>query len=230
MGIMGTSMSPRLLTHTRTLNDLAGGMGHVCTVNSRPYVQDTIYEKFLEEFKKHTRENTNIGSQFDATTNHSPQISKAARDRITAYIKQAKSEGADLVHGGTQSGMPDKGYFVEPTVFANVTNDMTAVREEIFGPFVVVQAFSSAEDAVAKVNDSDFGLGASVFTKDMICGHRVAGAIEAGMVWINSSQDSHFGVPFGGYKQSGIGRKLGQSALSSYTQVKAMHAKLGTFL
>ncbi|KAJ4379884.1 mitochondrial aldehyde dehydrogenase [Didymella sp. IMI 355093] len=207
-----------------------GGMGQVCTATSRLYIQDTIYDKFLEEFKKYTRENTNIGSQFDATVNHGPQISKAAQDRITSYIEQAKSEGAELIHGGTQSGLPEKGYFVEPTVFANVTNDMKAVREEIFGPFVVIQSFSTEQDAITKANDSDFGLGAAVFTKDIMRGHRVAGAIEAGMVWINSSQDSHFGIPFGGYKQSGIGRELGQYALSSYTQVKAVHVNLGTYL
>ncbi|KAH8644121.1 hypothetical protein IG631_01585 [Alternaria alternata] len=113
---------------------------------------------------------------------------------------------------------------------------MRIVREEIFGPFVVIQSFKTEDEAVEKANDTEFGLGAAVFTKDIMRGHRVAGAIEAGMVWalttiqINSSQDSHFGIPFGGYKQSGIGRELGAYALSSYTQVKAVHVNLGTFL
>jgi aldehyde dehydrogenase (NAD+) len=205
-------------------------MGQVCTATSRLYVQDTIYDKFLEAFKKQTKENTNIGSQFDANVNHGPQVSKAAQERILSYVESAKSEGAELIHGGTQSGIPEKGYFIEPTVFANCTNDMKIVREEIFGPFVVIQSFKTEDEVVTKANDSDFGLGAAVFTKDIMRGHRVAGAIEAGMVWINSSQDSHFGVPFGGYKQSGIGRELGQYALSSYTQVKAVHVNLGTFL
>jgi aldehyde dehydrogenase (NAD+) len=205
-------------------------MGQVCTATSRLYVQDTIYDKFLEAFKKQTKENTNIGSQFDANVNHGPQVSKAAQERILSYVESAKSEGAELIHGGTQSSIPEKGYFIEPTVFANCTNDMKIVREEIFGPFVVIQSFKTEDEVVTKANDSDFGLGAAVFTKDIMRGHRVAGAIEAGMVWINSSQDSHFGVPFGGYKQSGIGRELGQYALSSYTQVKAVHVNLGTFL
>ncbi|KAH7085878.1 aldehyde dehydrogenase domain-containing protein [Paraphoma chrysanthemicola] len=209
---------------------IMGGMGQVCTATSRLYVQDTIYDKFLEAFKKQTKENTNIGSQFDSATNHGPQVSSAARERILGYIESGKSEGAELIHGGTQSGLPDKGFFVEPTVFANVKNDMKIVKEEIFGPFVVIQSFSSEDEAVEKANDSEFGLGAAVFTKDIMRGHRVAGAIEAGMVWINSSQDSHFGIPFGGYKQSGVGRELGQYALSSYTQVKAVHVNLGTFL
>lgn len=205
-------------------------MGQVCTSTSRLYVQDTIYEKFLEQFKKQTKESTKIGSQFDSDANHGPQISKDAQERIMSYIDVAKSEGAELIHGGTQSGVPDKGYFIEPTVFANVNNDMKVVREEVFGPLVVIQPFKTEEEAVTKANDSEYGLGAAVFTKDIMRGHRVAGAIEAGMVWINSSQDSHFGVPFGGYKQSGIGKDLGQYALSAYTQVKAVHVNLGTFL
>jgi hypothetical protein len=159
-------------------------MGQVCTATSRLYVQDTIYDKFLEAFKKQTKENTTIGSQFDSTTNHGPQISKAAQEKILSYIDTAKSEGAELIHGGTQSGIPEKGYFVEPTVFANCNNDMQIVREEIFGPFVVIQSFKTEEEAVEKANDSEFGLGAAVFTKDIMRGHRVAGNIEAGMVWV----------------------------------------------
>jgi aldehyde dehydrogenase (NAD+) len=162
-------------------------MGQVCTATSRLYVQDTIYDKFLEAFKKQTKENTSIGSQFDSATNHGPQVSKAAQEKILSYIESGKSEGAELIHGGTQSGIPEKGWFVEPTVFANVNNDMKIVKEEIFGPFVVIQSFSTEEEAVTKANDSEFGLGAAVFTKDIMRGHRVAGAIEAGMVWVSSS-------------------------------------------
>ncbi|KAI4627595.1 uncharacterized protein J4E87_004159 [Alternaria ethzedia] len=209
---------------------IMGNMGQVCTATSRLYVQDTIYDKFLEAFKKQTKEGTKIGSQFDADTNHGPQVSKAAQEKILAYLDTAKSDGAELVLGGKQSGIPEKGYFVEPTVFANCSNDMRIVREEIFGPFVVIQSFKTEDEAVEKANDTEFGLGAAVFTRDIMRGHRVAGAIEAGMVWINSSQDSHFGIPFGGYKQSGIGRELGAYALSAYTQVKAVHVNLGTFL
>jgi len=159
-------------------------MGQVCTATSRLYVQDTIYDKFLEQFKKQTKENTIIGSQFDSKTTHGPQVNKAAQDKILSYIETAKSEGADLIHGGTQSGIPEKGYFVEPAVFANVNNDMKIVREEIFGPFVVIQSFKTEEEAVEKANDSEYGLGAAVFTKDIVRGHRVAANIEAGMIWV----------------------------------------------
>jgi acyl-CoA reductase-like NAD-dependent aldehyde dehydrogenase len=156
----------------------------VCTATSRIYVQDTVYEKYLEAFKKHTKDNTSIGSQFDSATSHGPQVSKAAKEKILGYIETGKAEGADLIYGGTQSGIPDKGWFIEPTVFANVKNDMKIVKEEVFGPFVVIQSFSTEEEAVEKANDSEFGLGAAVFTKDIMRGHRVAGAIEAGMVWV----------------------------------------------
>jgi aldehyde dehydrogenase (NAD+) len=159
-------------------------MGQVCTATSRLYVQDTIYSKFLEAFKKQTKENTFIGSQFDSSVNHGPQVSKDAQQRILSYVESAKSEGAELIQGGTQSGIPEKGFFVEPTVFANVNNDMKIVKEEIFGPFVVIQSFSTEDEAIENANDSDFGLGAAVFTKDIMRGHRVAGAIEAGMVWV----------------------------------------------
>ncbi|KAL1592274.1 mitochondrial aldehyde dehydrogenase [Paraconiothyrium brasiliense] len=209
---------------------IMGGAGQVCTATSRLYIQDTIWDKFLEAFKKHTKENTNVGSQFDGNTNHPPQINKAAQEKILGYLDSAKLDGAELIHGGKQSGIPEKGYFVEPAVFTTSKNDIKIVQEEIFGPFVVIQPFKTEEEAVEKANDTEYGLGAAVFTKDIVRGHRVAGNIEAGMVWINSSQDSHFGIPFGGYKQSGVGRELGQYALQSYTQVKAVHVNLGTWL
>ncbi|CAJ2500214.1 Uu.00g030670.m01.CDS01 [Anthostomella pinea] len=207
---------------------IMSNMGQVCTSTSRIYVQDSIYDKFLEQFKEYTIQNTTSGSQFDDKVTHGPQISKAQQEKIQSYIATAKSEGGRLLLGGnSHSG---KGYFVEPTIFADMKNDMKASREEVFGPFVVIQSFSSEDDAVEKANDSEYGLGAAVFTRDIVRGHKVAAAVEAGMVWINSSQDSHFGIPFGGYKQSGIGRELGQYALSSYTQVKAVHVNLGTWL
>jgi aldehyde dehydrogenase (NAD(P)+) len=139
-------------------NQNAGNMGQVCTATSRLYVQDTVYDKFLELFKKQTKENTTIGSQFDSNTNHGPQISKAAQEKILGYIESGKSEGAEIV------------------------------REEVFGPFVVIQSFKTEEEVVAKANDTEFGLGAAVFTRDIMRGHRVAGEIEAGMVWVGCSR------------------------------------------
>lgn len=163
-----------------------GGAGQVCTATSRLYVQDTIWDKFLDAFKKHTKENTNVGSQFDANTTHPPQINKAAQEKILGYLDHAKQDGAELVHGGKQSGIPAKGYFVEPAVFTTSNNDIRIVQEEIFGPFVVISPFKTEEEAVEKANDTDYGLGAAVFTKDIMRGHRVADKIEAGMVWVST--------------------------------------------
>lgn len=207
---------------------IMSNMGQICTCTSRIYVQDAVYDTFIEKFKQYTIENSKWGSQFDPSVNHGPQVSQVQRDRILEYVASAKSEGAQLVLGG---GSKDgKGYFIEPTIFKDTNRDMKVVREEVFGPFVVIESFSSDKDAISKANDTQYGLGAAVFTENITRAHKVAAAIEAGMVWINSSQDSHFAIPFGGYKQSGVGRELGEYALSSYTQVKAVHVNLGTWL
>jgi aldehyde dehydrogenase (NAD+) len=157
--------------------------GQVCTSTSRIYVQDSVYEKFLEEFKKYTQENTTIGSQFDSNVTHGPQISKSQQEKIMSYVESAKSEGARLILGGEVSNK--QGYFVDPTIFADTKNDMKASREEVFGPFVVVQSFKTEDEVVEKANDTEYGLGAAVFTKDIVRGHRVAGEIQAGMVWVS---------------------------------------------
>lgn len=164
--------------------------GQVCTSTSRIYVQDSVYEKFLEQFKKYTQENTTIGSQFDGNVTHGPQISKSQQEKILSYVDSAKSEGARLVLGGEVSNK--QGYFVDPTIFADVRDDMKAVREEVFGPFVVVQSFKSEDEVIEKANDTEYGLGAAVFTKDIVRGHRVAGEIQAGMVWVSDIVVSSF--------------------------------------
>lgn len=157
-------------------------MGQICTATSRLYVQDTIYDDFVKKLKEHTAQNTSIGSQFDPKVSHGPQVSKVQMEKILGYVDSAKSEGAELVVGGTRP--TDKGYFIEPTIFKDVKNDMKVVREEVFGPFVVVQSFKTEEEAIEKANDTDYGLGAAVFTQNIVKGHRVAAAIEAGMVWV----------------------------------------------
>ena len=151
--------------------------------------------------------------------------------------------------GGAKKG--DEGYFIEPTVFSNVSRliplpalramltyavcaqikeDMRIVKEEIFGPVICIGTFKDEADAIKKANDTSYGLAAAVFTENMRKGHKVAARIQAGMVWLNSSGDSHFGIPFGGYKSSGIGRELGAYALDAYTQTKAVHVNLGVDL
>lgn len=123
-----------------------------------------------------------------------------------------------------------KGFFIQPTVFTDVTDEMTIWREEVFGPFVVISAFEDEAEAIARANDSIYGLGASVFTQDLERAHRVSADVEAGTVWINSSQDSDIRVPFGGVEQSGIDRELGEAGLEAYTQIKSVHVNLGSKL
>jgi aldehyde dehydrogenase (NAD(P)+) len=161
-------------------------MGQICTATSRIYVQDTIYDTFIKQFKQYTIDNSKVGNPFDSSTNHGPQVSKAQRDRILSYIQTTKDEGAELVlgGGGEDTAAEKKGYFVKPTIFSNVSQTLTAVREEVFGPFVVIQSFSTEKDAIAKANDTQYGLGAAVFTENITRGHRVAAAIQAGMVWV----------------------------------------------
>ena len=117
-----------------------------------------------------------------------------------------------------------------PTVFTDVKSDMRIFREEVFGPFVVIASFKTEEEVVERANDATYGLGSAVFTTDLVKAHRVARNIEAGMVWINSSQDSDYRIPFGGVKQSGIGRELGEAGLAAYSQTKSVHVNMGTTL
>ncbi|KAF3936598.1 Omega-crystallin [Dactylella cylindrospora] len=201
-----------------------GNMGQVCTATSRVYVHENIYEKFLEKFKEYVSQVNVVGDPFDETTFQGPQVSKIQYDKILGYVDSGLSEGARLVSGGKKHG--DKGYFIQPTIFADVKDHMTISREEIFGPFVCISSFKTEEEVIARANDTTYGLGSAIFTKDLERAHKVAAKLEAGMVWINSSNDSHFGVPFGGVKQSGIGRELGEYALAAYTQAKAVHVNL----
>ncbi|KMU78957.1 betaine aldehyde dehydrogenase [Coccidioides immitis RMSCC 3703] len=149
-----------------------------------------------------------------------------------ADLEQAANGRISLESGGVpHKNVGDgKGFFIEPTIFTNVNDNMKIYREEVFGPFVVIAKFSTEEEALSKANDTTYGLGAAVFTRDIERAHRVAAEIEAGMVWINSSNDSDFRVPFGGVKQSGIGRELGEAGLEAYSQTKAVHVNMGTKL
>ena len=205
--------------------------GQVCTATSRILVQDTIYDKFIEAFKEQVKTASIIGDPFKEGTFQGPQVTKTQYDRVMGYIETGKSEGATLYYGGkgheTETG---KGFFISPTVFTDVKPNMRIYQEEVFGPFVVIASFRTEEEAIERANDVTYGLGSAVFTQNIIKAHRVARNIEAGMVWINSTQDSDFRVPFGGVKQSGIGRELGEAGLEAYSNKKAVHVNLGTQL
>lgn len=165
---------------------IMSNMGQICTSTSRIYVQDSIYETFVEKFKQYTIENSIVGNQFDPKVNHGPQVSAAQRDRILRYLEAGKSEGAKVVLGEEQPTKKEKGYFVKPAILKDTDRSMTPVREEVFGPFVVIQSFESQEDAIEKANDTEYGLGAAVFTENITRGHNVAAKIEAGMVWVRT--------------------------------------------
>jgi aldehyde dehydrogenase (NAD+) len=206
--------------------------GQICSATSRILVQDAIYDAFVAAFKSHVQEVSIIGDPFAESTFQGPQVTKAQYDRVMGYIKSGKEEGATLIAGGeafTSVGT-GKGFFIKPTIFTHVKPSMKIYREEIFGPFVVITSFKTEEEALELANDTTYGLGSAVFTQDITRGHRVAKKIEAGTVWINSSNDSDYRVPFGGVKQSGIGRELGEAGFAAYSNTKSVHVNMGTRL
>lgn len=210
---------------------IMSNQGQICTATSRILVQKgAIYDKFIALFKEVITETSIVGDPFSENTFQGPQVSKAQYDRVLHFIQSGKEQGASIAHGGSphiNQSSQGKGYFIQPTVFTNVEPSMDVYREEIFGPVAVVVPFETEEEAISLANNHTYGLGSAVFTRDVERAHRVAEQIESGMVWINSSQDGDVRVPFGGVKQSGIGRELGEAALDAYTQTKAIHLNMG---
>ncbi|KAJ9627145.1 mitochondrial aldehyde dehydrogenase [Taxawa tesnikishii (nom. ined.)] len=210
---------------------IMSNMGQICTATSRILVQEGVYDKFISAFKEHLSATSKVGDPFSDDTFQGPQVTKAQYERVLSYIEAGKSEGATLAAGGeAYKDVGGKGFFIAPTVFTDVKDNMRIFREEVFGPFVVIASFKEEQEAIDRANDTTYGLGSAVFTKDITKAHRVARKIEAGMVWINSSNDSDFRIPFGGVKQSGIGRELGEAGLAAYSNIKAVHVNLGTML
>ncbi|KAI3405899.1 ALD2 [Candida oxycetoniae] len=208
---------------------IMSNQGQICTSTSRIYVHEKIYETFLTQFAQHVEQEYKQGTMFDQGCVVGPQVSKQQRDKVFNYIEIGKAEGARVVLGGekNEQGEFAKGYYIKPTIFADVQPNMRIVKEEIFGPVVSVGKFSSDDEAITLANDTSYGLGSAIFTKDLEKAHKMAGEIEAGMVWINSSNDSDARIPFGGVKMSGVGRELGEYGLNMYTQAKAVHVNLG---
>jgi aldehyde dehydrogenase (NAD+) len=211
---------------------IMSNMGQICTATSRVLVQEGVYEKFIEMFKENVKSTSKVGDPFADDTFQGPQVTKTQYEKVLSYIEAGKSEGATLVAGGSpyKDVKGGKGFFIAPTVFTDVKDNMKIYREEIFGPFVVISSFKDEEEAISRANDTTYGLGSAVFTQNIERGHRVARNIEAGMVWISSSQDSDYRIPFGGVKQSGIGRELGEAGLAAYSNTKAVHVNMGTKL
>ncbi|KAG8527725.1 Aldehyde dehydrogenase [Bacidia gigantensis] len=198
--------------------------GQCCCAGSRIYVQEGIYDKFIEAFKKRAAANK-VGDPFASDTFQGPQVSQLQFDRIMGYIDAGRKEGAKVEIGGERQG--DKGYFIQPTIFSNVSEDMKIMQEEIFGPVCSIAKFKTEEDAIRVGNSTTYGLAAAVHTQNLNTAIRVSNELRAGTVWVNAYNLLHHQLPFGGYKESGIGRELGEAALANYTQTKTVSIRLG---
>lgn len=193
--------------------------GEVCCAGSRVFIQEGIYDQVLEEFKN-AAEHLKVGNPFEEGVFQGAQTSQQQLSKILSYVESGKADGATLVTGGERLG--NKGYFVKPTIFADVKPDMKIYSEEIFGPFAVVTKFKTADEVIELANASEFGLAAGIHTSSLDTATYVANKLEAGTVWINTYNDFHSAIPFGGFKQSGIGREMGEAAFENYTQWKAV--------
>jgi len=201
--------------------------GQCCCAGSRIYVEEPIYEKFLERFRERAAQNA-VGDPFAKDTFQGPQVSQLQFDRIMSYIEEGKKSGATIETGGKRKG--DKGYFIEPTIFSNVTEDMKIQQEEIFGPVCTISKFKDKAEVIKIGNSTTYGLAAAVHTTNLTTAIEVANALKAGTVWVNTYNTLHWQLPFGGYKESGIGRELGEAALDNYLQTKTVSIRLGDVL
>lgn len=198
--------------------------GQCCCAGSRLFVEEKVHDAFVEKLVAKARKQK-VGDPFEAGTTQGPQISQEQCDRIMSYIDAGISEGANLLTGGKRVG--SKGYFIQPTVFGGVKDEMKIAREEIFGPVMNILKFKSVDEVIARGNRTFYGLAAAVWTRDIQKAHRLSNNLRAGTVWVNCYDVFDAAAPFGGYKMSGIGRELGEYALANYTEVKTVYVNLG---
>lgn len=212
---------------TGAVDGIFGSTGQTCIAGSRLLVQEPVHDEVIERVVQLAQERK-IGDPLDPETQIGPVANRPQFERILNYIEIAKSEGANLVLGGGPSSRPEcgDGLFVEPTIFSGVTNGMRIAQEEVFGPILSVLTFRDEEDAIAIANDIQFGLAAGVWTRDVARAHRMAGAIQAGTVWVNTYRRNSPAAPFGGFKKSGLGRESGMEMLKDHLQVKTVWVNL----
>ncbi|KAF5346487.1 hypothetical protein D9756_010090 [Leucocoprinus leucothites] len=204
-------------------------MGQACIAGSRIYVQEGIYDEFLTGFTKYAEGLTqSAGGPFEEGVQHGPQVSKTQYERVMGYISSGKSEGAKVLIGGERLG--EQGYFIKPTIFVDAKPNMKIMQEEIFGPVCSIVKFRTEEEVTEWANDTTYGLAANVLTENSSRAIRMANNLEAGGIYVNCAQSPEVNVAFGGFKQSGLGRELGEAALETYTQVKAVHINIGQVL
>lgn len=224
--------SPNIVFDDATLEDAVNGamfgiyfaQGQVCASGSRLFVQESIYDKFMDLFASKVQ-SIRVGNPLEATTQMGPQVSAQQLKTIEKYVAIGLEEGAELVTGGKRG--KKNGYYFTPTIFGDVTNEMTIAREEIFGPVVSVIRFKDEEDALRQANDTIYGLASGIWTNDLKRAHRMARGIQAGTVYVNTYSMLDSTTPFGGMKQSGFGRELGVQAMDMYTHSKSVWIDLG---
>lgn len=198
--------------------------GQNCSATTRIFVHRNIYDQFVERLADKAKQ-VKVGPGMDPETEMGPVVSAKQHNTVLEYIEKGKEEGASLVAGGGKAG--EKGYFIQPTVFADVEDDMTIAREEIFGPVMSIFVFDEIEEVIKRANDSQYGLAASVWTRDIKHGHYISSKLQSGTVWINDFGLEWETMPFGGYKQSGVGREMGgEYGLANYTEVKSVFVNI----
>ncbi len=224
--------SPLLIFDDADVENAVGGAilgnfyssGQVCSNGTRVFVQNGIKEAFLKRLIERLA-TAKIGDPMDETTSFGPMVSEDQMNIVLGHIKNGVAEGANLVTGGNR--LDREGFYLEPTVFADVTDDMSIAQNEIFGPVMSVLDFDSEEEAIARANATPFGLSAGVFTQDLSRGHRVIRALDAGSCFINSYNDAPVEAPFGGHKMSGVGRENARYAIDHYSQPKSVYVRMG---
>lgn len=201
--------------------------GQVCSAGSRMLVEESIYDKFIKKMVERSKK-IKVGPGSDPDTEMGPLVSELQKKRVLEYIEIGKKEGAKIELGGDapEGEKYGKGYYVNPTIFSGVKPEMRIVQEEIFGPVVVIQKFSSEQEAIELANGTPYGLAGAVFSNDITRAHRVVKAIRAGITWVNGYHSTYNECPWGGYKQSGWGRELGTFGLDAYTEVKQVNINL----
>jgi aldehyde dehydrogenase (NAD+) len=197
--------------------------GQCCCAGSRLFVEEKAYDEFVERSTARAKRRK-VGDPFDSATEQGPQVDQDQYNKVMSYIERGKKEGARLMCGGSSVG--DRGYFIQPTVFADVKDDMAIAREEIFGPVMSIIKFRDMDEVVERANRTEYGLAAAVWTRDIGKAYAIANSVRAGTVWINCYDVFDAAAPFGGFKQSGIGRELGEYGLQQYTEVKTVTVKL----